>query len=119
MNHVRALGMGGIWVEPEMINPDSDLFRAHQTGCWPYRVITSPPAAISTRWICRIRLFLPYLLERLDDLLSRYDIGYLKWDMNREIVQPSLGSKAAITGQTQAVYRLFDEIRTRHPLVRN
>lgn len=118
VNHVRALGMEfGIWVEPEMINPDSDLFRAHPdwllavpgyhqpTGRNQYALDLQNPAVFA------------YLLERLDDLLSRYDISYLKWDMNREIVQPGHDSKAAITGQTQAVYRLFDEIRTRHPLV--
>lgn len=100
-----------------MINPDSDLFRAHPdwllavpgyhqpTGRNQYALDLQNPAVFA------------YLLERLDDLLSRYDISYLKWDMNREIVQPGHDSKAAITGQTQAVYRLFDEIRTRHPLV--
>ena len=118
VNHVRALGMEfGIWVEPEMVNPDSDLYRAHPdwllavagyhqpTGRNQYALDLQNPAVFA------------YLLERLDDLLSRYEISYIKWDMNREIVQPGHDSKAAITGQTQAVYRLFDEIRARHPLV--
>ncbi len=40
IDHVKSLGMEfGIWVEPEMINPDSDLYRAHRTGCWRCRAI--------------------------------------------------------------------------------
>lgn len=116
--HVRNLGMEfGIWVEPEMINPDSDLFRAHPdwllavegyqqpTGRYQYVLDLQKPEVFA------------YLLERLDDLLSRYDISYVKWDMNREVVQPGHDGKAALYGQTLRLYALLDELRLRHPKV--
>ncbi len=118
VNHVRALGMEfGIWVEPEMINPDSDLYRAHPDWLLAVPGYNQPTGRNQYALDLQNPAVFAYLLERLDDLLSRYAISYIKWDMNREIVQPGHDNKAAITGQTQAVYRLFDEIRMRHPLV--
>lgn len=58
-----------------------------------------------------------YLFSRLDDLLTRYNITYLKWDMNRELVQPGHNGKAAVHGQTQALYRLVDQLNEAHPEV--
>ena len=116
--HVRNLGMEfGIWFEPEMINPDSDLFRAHPdwllaldgyqqpTGRYQYVLDLQKPQVFD------------YLLERLDTMLGRYDIAYVKWDMNREVVQPGHDGYAALDGQTKALYDLFDELRQRHPKV--
>ena len=54
------------------------------------------------------------ILERLDALLSEYEIAYLKWDHNRDLVDPGHGP-AGVHAQTRAVYRLLDELRTRHP----
>ncbi|MDO6575009.1 alpha-galactosidase, partial [Staphylococcus pasteuri_A] len=56
-----------------------------------------------------------YLLERLDSLLSQYAISYIKWDMNRELVQPSHLGEAAVHRQTKAFYALVDELAKRHP----
>lgn len=116
IEHVKAMGMEfGIWVEPEMISKDSDLYRQHPdwlmeldgyeqpTGRNQYLIDLQNPDAFA------------YLLERLDDLLSRYDIAYLKWDMNRETVQPAHHGQACQTRQVQNVYRLMDELKTRHP----
>jgi alpha-galactosidase len=104
IEHVRSLGMEfGLWVEPEMVNPDSDLARAH-----PDWVLPGPP------WRHQQGLDVTqaydYLLERLDALLTEYDIDYLKWDHNRDLVTPS-------HEQTLTTYRLLDELRARHPEV--
>jgi alpha-galactosidase len=116
--HVRDLGMEfGIWVEPEMINPDSDLYRAHPDWLLALADYQQPTGRFQYALDLQNPVVFAYLLERLDDLLTRYDISYIKWDMNREIVQPGHNGNAAITGQTHAVYNLFDELRTRHPLV--
>jgi alpha-galactosidase len=118
IEHVNQLGMEfGIWVEPEMVNPDSDLFRAH-----PEWVLSTPGYELITgRNQLVLDLQIPecfdYLFSCLDDLLSQHNIGYLKWDMNRELLQPNHNGKAAIRGQTQAVYRLIDKLRAEHPEV--
>nr|BFE70531.1 hypothetical protein GCM10020092_038320 [Actinoplanes digitatis] len=88
VDHVRGLGMEfGLWVEPEMVNPDSDLARAH-----PEWIMATggrlPPEARGQQVL---DLGHPgayaYLAERLDALLSEYEIGYLKWDHNRDLIE--------------------------------
>src|SRR5262249_30085392 len=57
------------------------------------------------------------IFAQIDALLADYDIGYLKWDMNRDLAHAaSLGRPAGIA-QTKAVYRLIDALRRRHPKV--
>ncbi|WP_037409740.1 alpha-galactosidase [Candidatus Solirubrobacter pratensis] len=104
---VRALGMQfGLWVEPEMVNPDSDLARAHAD--WILN-----PGGPTWRGQQVLDVANPdcraYLLERLDALLGEYEIGYLKWDHNRDLVD------SPVHAQTLAVYGLLDELRERHP----
>jgi len=118
VDHVTALGLQfGLWVEPEMVNPDSDLARAHPDWILAPRGRT-PPAARRQQVldVARPEVY-AYLLERLDALLGEYRIGYLKWDHNRDLVdaghQPT--GAAGVHGQTLAVYRLLDELRARHP----
>ncbi|MEU4423459.1 alpha-galactosidase [Actinoplanes sp. NPDC024001] len=115
---VRELGMEfGLWVEPEMINPDSDLARAH-----PDWIMAAgdrlPPAARSQQVLDLANpSAYAYLRARLDALLTEYDIAYLKWDHNRDLVDaghPASG-RAGVHDQTHAVYRLLDELRERHP----
>jgi alpha-galactosidase len=95
----------GLWVEPEMVNPDSDLARAH-----PDWVLPGPPWRSQQGLDIAIPAAYAYLLERLDALLSEYDIAYLKWDHNRDLVTPT-------HDQTLAVYRLLDDLRAKHPEV--
>jgi alpha-galactosidase len=104
VDHVRGLGMEfGLWVEPEMVNPDSDLARAH-----PEWVLPGPPWRNQQGLNITIPEAYAYILERLDALLSEYDIAFLKWDHNRDLVGP-------VHAQTLATYRLIDELRARHP----
>ena len=113
---VRSLGMDfGLWVEPEMVNPDSELFRAHPD--W----ILNEPGRLPPTWRNQHVLDLAnplafdYLLERLDTLLSDHDIAYLKWDHNRDLVDAGHDGRPAVRLQTLALYRLLDELRSRHP----
>ncbi|GAB3454919.1 alpha-galactosidase [Kineococcus endophyticus] len=115
---VRALGLQfGLWVEPEMVNPDSDLARAHPD--WILRSGDRLP--LESRQQQVLDLGNPdayaYVLERLDAVLSEYEISYLKWDHNRDLVEAGSGPVRApgVHAQTLAVYRLFDELRRRHP----
>jgi alpha-galactosidase len=116
IQHVTELGMEfGIWVEPEMISKDSDLYRQHPdwllqldgyqqpTGRHQYVLDLQNPAVFN------------YLYQHLDDLLSHHAISYLKWDMNREVVQPGHQQQPASTQQVHALYRLIDQLKHQHP----
>ncbi len=116
IDHVKAQGMEfGIWVEPEMVNPDSDLYRTH-----PEWVLAMPGyPQLRGRHQLVLNLNIPqvfdYLLERMSWLLGEHEIDYVKWDMNREIVQPAHEGKAAADAQTRQYYRLLDTLRARFP----
>ncbi|MEY9895208.1 alpha-galactosidase [Catenulispora sp. MAP5-51] len=113
---VRELGMAvGLWVEPEMVNPDSDLARAH-----PDWILAAPGRLPRLQ---RNQLVLDvahpeahaYLLKHLDRLVGEYDLDYLKWDHNRDLLEAVHDGHAGVHDQTEAVYRLLDELRERHP----
>lgn len=104
---VHGLGMDfGLWVEPEMISPDSDLYRAHPD--W----VLGPADQVMGRHQFVLDLskaeVRDHLFAVLDDLLGTYPIAYLKWDHNR--VLPI--SDAA---QTKGIYDLLDRLRVAHP----
>ncbi|WP_047894231.1 alpha-galactosidase [Micromonospora sp. RV43] len=117
IDHVRGHGMQfGLWVEPEMVNPDSDLFRAHPD--W----VLQAPGRLPPPWRHQQVLDLAhpdayaYLLERLDAVLSGHDgLAYLKWDHNRDLTEAGHAGRPGVHAQTLAVYRLLDELRARHP----
>ncbi|HEY7103771.1 MAG TPA: alpha-galactosidase, partial [Mycobacteriales bacterium] len=121
VRHVRDRGMQfGLWVEPEMVNPDSDLFRAHPD--WILAVPGRQPVPARHQQV--LDLAHPpvsaYLLERLDALLTEHEIGYLKWDHNRDLVDagragPDQRGRPGVRTQTLALYALLDELRRRHP----
>ena len=117
---VCGLGMQfGLWVEPEMISPDSDLARAHPDWIMAAGDRTSPPARSQQALDLANPDAFAHLLGRLDTLLRTYPIGYLKWDHNRDLVDaghPASG-RAGVHDQTLALYRLLDEVRARHPRV--
>lgn len=119
IDHVNELGMEfGLWVEPEMVNPDSNLFREHPD----WILSTKPNEDVGFRNqlvldLTRTEVF-DYLFERLNSLLSEYNIGYLKWDMNRDINQPGdQFGKPAIHCQTHALYALLKKLKELHPEV--
>ncbi|WP_336631331.1 MULTISPECIES: alpha-galactosidase [unclassified Microbacterium] len=117
-DEVRALGMEfGLWVEPEMINEDSDLARAHPD--WILRA--GPELPPQYRFQQVLDLTNPeafaHILERLDALVREIGVSYLKWDHNRDLVaagHPATGTPA-VHEQTLALYALLDELRRRHP----
>ena len=116
---VTGLGMEfGIWVEPEMVNPDSDLFRAHPD--WVLADHGHEPVLSRNQLVLDLGRADAYahVFGQLDRLLADHDISYVKWDMNREHIAGSGADGAAGTHrQTGAVYRLLDELRAAHPAV--
>lgn len=118
IKHVNDSGMEfGLWVEPEMISKESILYRKHPEWVLELQGYHQP----SGRWQYVLDLQNPdcfaYLYERLNSLLTQYNIAYLKWDMNRELVQPGHNGRAAVHGQTEALYRLLDLLLEAHPEV--
>jgi len=116
IKHVRSLGMDfGLWVEPEMVNPDSELVRQHpgwvlaDEGRWP-RI---------ARHQLALDLAIPeasdYLFERLSALVEEHQVAFLKWDHNRDIHESLHAGRAGTHGQTLALYALLARIRTRFP----
>ncbi|QYF73021.1 alpha-galactosidase [Cryobacterium sp. PAMC25264] len=115
---VTGLGMQfGLWVEPEMVNPDSDLARAHPD--WMLQAAGRLPVEGRQQQV--LDLSHPnayaYLLEKLDTLLGEYPIGYLKWDHNRDLVDAgsTRTGAAAVHDNVLALYELLDELKARHP----
>ncbi|HEY2175774.1 MAG TPA: alpha-galactosidase [Mycobacteriales bacterium] len=121
IERVRERGMEfGLWFEPEMVNPDSDLYRAH-----PDWILSTggrvPPLQRNQLVLDLSRSEVrDYLLERLDALLGEYDISYVKWDHNRDLIDAGSQTRAGgavVHAHTLGFYALLDELRRRHPKV--
>jgi len=108
----------GIWVEPEMVNPDSDLFRDHPE--WVLTDLRREPILSRSQLV--VDLTNPecfaHIFGALDALLRDHEISFVKWDMNRPLVHPvAYDGAAGAHRHTKAVYRLLDQIRKAHPTV--
>ena len=107
IDHVEKLGMTfGIWFEPEMVNPDSNLYRSHPD--W----ILGPEDQPTGRHQLVLDLtkdgVSDYLFEAISKVLSAHHIDYIKWDHNRALPHPS-------QAQTLALYDLLARVREAHP----
>jgi len=116
-DYVRSKGMEfGLWVEPEMVNPNSDLYKAHPDwalGIGSYTKITGRNQLVLDIANPNVS---DYLFERLLQLVGDHDISYLKWDMNRDLVLPGDSSgKATVYRQTGALYALMDKLLKHFP----
>ncbi|OOH92079.1 alpha-galactosidase [Pasteurellaceae bacterium 15-036681] len=118
INVVKALGMQfGIWVELEMLNKNTKLYQQHPE--WMLEVKGYNQPAERNQFVldlCNPEVF-NYLVERMDWLLTNHDIDYIKWDMNRRIVQGAHNGQASVTKQTEALYRLCDVLCEKYPHV--
>jgi alpha-galactosidase len=117
VDHVVGLGMEfGLWFEPEMINLDSDLYRAHPD--WVLQVKGRPLLPARQQHVLDLsrREVSDYLFERMHDVLSKHAISYVKWDMNRDLTHVGDATgRAATSRQTRAFYALLKRIREAHP----
>lgn len=122
IGNVNALGMDfGLWVEPEMVNPDSDLYRAHPD--WTYHFPHHHADELRHQLVLNMTRsdVQAYILDCLDRLLTDHNIRYIKWDMNRPFSQVGAENladpKMYSYLHTMAVYRIVDELKRRHPAV--
>ena len=124
IDEVHRLGMRfGLWVEPEMVNPDSDLYRAH-----PDWVLHYPNRQRSEM---RNQLVLNFAREDVADwahdwlnqLVSKHEIDFLKWDMNRAFSEagwPEHGADQDLLYRryVENLYSIIDRLRADHPNLR-
>jgi len=124
IDKVHSLGMDfGLWVEPEMINPDSDLYRKH-----PEWVLNFPgrPRSESRNQLV-LNLARPdvrdYVEGFLDKLLTENDIAFLKWDYNRNWSEPGWDAvpvdeqKRVYVEFIRNLYSILADLRKKHPKV--
>ncbi|KAI9485808.1 MAG: alpha-galactosidase [Benjaminiella poitrasii] len=121
-DHVHQLGMQfGLWFEPEMVNPDSDLYREHPDWIYFY--------PDRTRHVARNQLVLnickpevqQYLLHTILDVVNEVGVDYIKWDMNRPISEAGSSGglgKLIWIEHVKSFYDLVEQLKARanHPL---
>src|SRR5271154_511661 len=124
IDKVHSLGMDfGLWVEPEMVNPDSDLYRKHPD--WTLN-FTGRPRSESRNQLM-LNLARPdvraYVFQSLDKLLNDNDIAFLKWDYNRNWSEPGWPAvapedqKRVYVDYVENLYSVLAEVREKHPHV--
>jgi len=117
-DRVRERGLEfGLWFEPEMVNLDSELARDHPE--WLLAPAEGVGPAERHQYVLNVAHpeAFEYLLTSISGLVSEYGIAYIKWDHNRLLTEAvsRVDGRPGVSAQTHAVYRLFDELRTRHP----
>lgn len=118
VDRVRELGMQfGLWFEPEMVNLDSDVARAHPE----WVMATGDRLPVPARHQHVLNIGIPecyaHVRDQLMAMLDEYEISYIKWDHNRDLIdagtQPD--GRPGVHVQTLATYRLMDELKAAHP----
>lgn len=121
-DQLHALGLKfGLWFEPEMVSPDSDLYRAHPDWC--LHVDGRARVEMRNQLILDLsrKEVQDYIIQSVSSVLESARIEYVKWDMNRNMTEPFSGAQsAARQKETQhrymlGLYRVLEEITTRFP----
>lgn len=111
INHVRSLGMDfGLWIEPEMISPHSELYKAHPDWCIHLPGRDRPTQRQQLVLDLTNPAVFDHLSRLIEGLLTDYAIAYLKWDHNRPLFPNPAGHR-----QTEALLRLIDRVRQSFP----
>lgn len=123
IRQVNNLGMEfGLWIEPEMVNPNSLLYQTHPD--WVLHFPTRPRAQARHQLILNLGRadVQEYLIEQIERLLAEYPIAYIKWDMNRNISEPGWPDapgepREVWVRSVQGLYHVWDTLRARYPTV--
>ncbi len=119
IDEVRSRGMVfGLWFEPEMVNEDSDVYRAHPD--WILATGDRIPLLHRHQLVLDLSRdeVREYLFDQMSEVLSANDIGYVKWDHNRDLLDAGSAATAGapvVHAQTIGFYRLLDDLRAAHP----
>src|SRR6266702_567053 len=122
IDRVHSLGMDfGLWVEPEMVNPDSDLYRKHPD--WVMNFPGRPRIEGRNQLVLNLARddVKEYVFNWLDRLVTDNDIALLKWDYNRNWSEPGwpeaplADQKKIWVRYVQNLYEILDRLRSKHP----
>jgi alpha-galactosidase len=122
IQYVNKLGMDfGLWFEPEMVNPNSDLYRQHPD--WAMHFPDRPRTEARNQLVLNMARddVKEYIFQALDKVLSENNIKFIKWDMNRHFSEPGW-PEAPLAEQKEIwvkyvwnVYDIMDRLRAKHP----
>lgn len=120
---INAMGLDfGIWIEPEMVNPDSDLHRAHPDWIFHFPNREQHRTKRNQRMLNLARDDVyQYLYKSIHDLLKNHNIKYVKWDANKTLSDPGFPSAPAEEQRAVRVryidnfYRLVETLRAEFP----
>ncbi|PWX64218.1 alpha-galactosidase [Clostridium perfringens] len=122
IEYINKLGMDfGIWIEPEMVNKDSELYRFHPD--WIIHDPNRKPSHTRNQYTLDFSRdeVVDHIYNQIEKLLSDYNISYVKWDMNRYITECYSKDKGGNLQGTVYhkyilnVYKLYDKLTTRFP----
>lgn len=122
IEYINKLGMDfGIWIEPEMVNKDSELYRSHPD--WIIHDPNRKPSHTRNQYTLDFSRdeVVDHIYNQIEKLLSDYNISYVKWDMNRYITECySKDKEANLQGTVYHkyilnVYKLYDKLTARFP----
>lgn len=122
IEYINKLGMDfGIWIEPEMVNKESELYRSHPD--WIIHDPNRKPSHTRNQYTLDFSKdeVVDHIYNQIEKLLSDYNISYVKWDMNRYITECYSKDKGANLQGTVYhkyilnVYKLYDKLTTRFP----
>ena len=122
VDRVNALGLKfGIWLEPEMVSEDSELYRTHPD--WVLRIPGREPNRSRNQLVLDLsrKEVREYMKKFIDDTLSCANISYVKWDMNRSVdnvysaADPTLSQGAVRHKYVLGLYEVMEDMLTRHP----
>ena len=118
--HARGMKFG-LWIEPEMVNPDSDLYRQHPD--WVLGSPTRPQTLFRNQLTLNLGRedVVQYAIECLDRIITDYNLDYIKWDMNRDVSdfggyhENDRAQDALPITYIQNVYRIWQHMRETYP----
>jgi alpha-galactosidase len=122
IEQINAMGLDfGIWIEPEMVNPNSDLYRAHPD--WVFHFPNRERHEGRNQLILNLARedVYKYLYQCIHNLLSENNIKFIKWDMNKVLTDPGFMSapsdeqRAVRIKYVENLYRLVSSLRKEFP----
>lgn len=121
---IREMGMlFGIWVEPEMVNEDSELYRAHPD--WALSIPGRKPVLGRNQLVLDLSReeVQDFIIRFMSELLTKYDISYIKWDFNRSIADvysrllPAERQGEVLHRAVLGLYHVLETLTERFPQV--
>lgn len=114
INKINRLGVKlGIWIEPEMVNEDSDLYRNHPD--WAIKIEKRDPISSRNQLLLDFsrKEVRDYIFEQICAILDQGNIEYIKWDMNRSMADVYAGN--VTYDYVLGVYDFLERLISKYP----